>query len=131
MDKAGTSEMRDAKKIVRDKFLAVLTLSRANREKYGELKRSLAENYVTRTSKYPKSPEVVLCFLSAYTLPPGWNRCLKQEGGVRDKRAMFVQLDGRDDSGKKTYRDTIARRRGISNGSVQEKRPTSMENKSM
>jgi hypothetical protein len=30
MDKASTSEMRDAKKIVRDKFLATLMLSRAN-----------------------------------------------------------------------------------------------------
>jgi hypothetical protein len=101
MDKASASEMRDAKKIVRDKFLAALILSGANREKYGKLKRSMAENYVTRTSKYPKSPEVVFCILNAYTLPPGWNRRLKQEGGVGDKGAMFVQLDGRDDSRKK------------------------------
>jgi hypothetical protein len=101
MDKASASEMRDAKKIVHNKFLAMLMLSRANREKYGKLKRSMAKNYVTRTSKYPKSPEVVLRILSAYTLPPGWNRCLKQEGVVGDKGAMFVQSDGRDYSWKK------------------------------
>jgi len=101
MDKASGSEMRDAKKIVRNKFLAALMLSRANREKYGELKCSMAENYVTGTSKYPKSPEVVLRILSAYTLSPEWNRRLKQEGGGGDKGAIFVQSDGRDDSWKK------------------------------
>ncbi len=100
MDKASASEMRGAKKIVCNKFLATLMLSGANRENYGKLKCSMAENYMTGTSKYPKNPEVVLRILSAYTLPPGWNRCLKQEGGVGDKGAMFVQLDGRDDSWK-------------------------------
>ncbi len=131
MEKASASEMRDAKKIVRNKFLATLMLSRANREKYGKLKRSMAENYVTRTSKYPESPEVVLRILSAYTPPPGWYRCLKQERGVRDKGAMIVQSDGRVDSWKKSYRATIAGKRGISNRSVQTKRPTRAENKSM
>ncbi len=71
MDKASASEMRDAKKIVRNKFLAALMLSGANREKYGKLKRSMADNYVARTSKYPKSPEVVLRILGAYTPPLG------------------------------------------------------------
>jgi hypothetical protein len=71
MDKASASEMRDAKKIVRDKFLAAFMLSGANREKYGKSKRSMAENYVTGTSKYPESPKVVLRILSAYTPPLG------------------------------------------------------------
>ena len=101
MGKVSTSIMRDAQKIVGDKFQAAPMLSKVNREKYGKLKRSMAENYVTRTRKYPKSPEVVLCILSAYTLPPGCNRCLKQEGCDRDNGAIFVQLDGRDDSWKK------------------------------
>jgi hypothetical protein len=101
MDKASTSEMRDAKKNVSDKFPAALMLSRANREKYGKLKHIVAENYVTGTSEYPKSPKVVLCILSIYTLPPGWTRCLKQEGGGGDKGAMFVHSDGRDNSWKK------------------------------
>ncbi len=56
MDKASASEMRDAKKIVCNKFLAALMLCRANREKYGELKRSMAENYMTGTSEYPQEP---------------------------------------------------------------------------
>jgi hypothetical protein len=98
MDKASASEIRDAKMIVRNKFLAALMLIGANREKYGKLKHSMAENYVTRTSKYPECPEVVLHILSAYNPPPVWNRCLKQEEGVGDKGAMFVQPDGRDDS---------------------------------
>jgi hypothetical protein len=101
MDKASVSEMRDAKKIVHDKFLAALILCGANREKYGKLKRGVVENYVTGSSKYPESPNVVLCILSAFTPPLGWNRCLKQEGGVRDEGAIFVQLDGRDNSWKK------------------------------
>jgi hypothetical protein len=71
MNKASASEMRDAKKIARNKFLAALMLSGANREKYGKLKRSMAENCVTKMSKYPKSPDVVLCILSSYTPPTG------------------------------------------------------------
>ncbi len=65
-------------KIVRNKFLATLMLSRANREKYSKLKHSMAENYVTGTSKYPESPEVVLRILGTYNSPPVWNRRLKQ-----------------------------------------------------
>jgi hypothetical protein len=45
---------------VQEKFLAALMLNRANRDKYGGLKRSMQENYVTGTSEYPVSPEVVL-----------------------------------------------------------------------
>jgi hypothetical protein len=112
MDKASASETRDAKKIVRDKFLAAPMLSGANREKYDKLKRSMAENYVTGTSKYPESPEVVLRILSAYTPPPGWNRHLKQEGGVGDKGAMFMQSDGRDNSWKKNMSCHKCRKKG-------------------
>jgi hypothetical protein len=46
-------------------------LNGANASKYGELKRSMAENYVTGTSEYPESPEVVLCILNAYQPPAG------------------------------------------------------------
>ncbi len=58
-------ETKEAKKIVRDKFLAALMPSGANRDRYGDLKRSMAENYVTGTSEYPKSPEVVFRILNA------------------------------------------------------------------
>ncbi len=61
----------------------------------------MAENYVTGTSEYPESAEVVLRILSTYTLSPGWNRHLKQEGCVGDEGAMCVQSDGREDSWKK------------------------------
>jgi hypothetical protein len=59
MDKASAREMRNAKRIVREKFLPVLMLIGVNREKYGELKCSVAENYVTKTCEYPESPDLV------------------------------------------------------------------------
>ncbi len=67
-------ETKEAKKIVQDKFLAALMLSGGNRNRYGDLMRSMAENYVTGTSEYPKSPEAVLRILNAYVCPAGWNR---------------------------------------------------------
>jgi len=90
-----TAEMNDAKKVVRDKYLAALMLNGANRDKYGELKRSMAENYVTGTSDYPESSEMVLRILNAYQPPPGWNRRMKAEGGD-DQGAMFAQTEGGD-----------------------------------
>ena len=80
MDKASTDELKVAKKIVRDKFLAVLMLNRANGLKYNKLKRSMAENYVTGTSEYLESPKMVLCILSAYQVPPGWNSNRRKKG---------------------------------------------------
>ncbi len=56
---------------MREKFLAALMLIGANRNKYGELKRSMAENYVMGTSEYPESPEVVLRILNGYVPPVG------------------------------------------------------------
>jgi hypothetical protein len=67
-------------------------LDRANCDKYGDLKRGIQENYVTRTSKYPVSPEVVLRILNAYVPPPGWNRRMKQDRGG-DSGVMFTQTD--------------------------------------
>ena len=55
MSKATPDELREATGAVRDKFLAALMLNGANAAKYNELKRSMAENYVTGTSKYPES----------------------------------------------------------------------------
>jgi hypothetical protein len=59
-------------------------LNGANHDRYGDLKRSMAENYVTGTSKYPESPEVVLCILNAYVPPAGWNRHVKQGRGSEE-----------------------------------------------
>ncbi len=100
MDKASGDEMKEAKKTVRDKFLAALMLNRANRDKYGELKRGMAENYVTGASKYPESTEAVLRILNVYVPPVGWNRRNKQEArNLLDEGAMFAQLS-EDDSWK-------------------------------
>jgi hypothetical protein len=90
-------ETKEAKKVVRDEFLAALMLSGVNRDRYGDLKRSMAENYVTGTSKYPKSPEVGLRILNACVPPAGWNRCVKQGRGS-EEGAMFAQSI--NDSGK-------------------------------
>ncbi len=84
--------MKKAKKKVREKFLAAMMLNGANYDKYGNLKRSIQENYVTGTSKYPVIPEVVLHILNAYVPPKGWNRHMKQDGGG-DSGAMFAQTD--------------------------------------
>ena len=46
MDKASGVHMNKSKKPVCNKFLATLMLSRANHDKYGELKYSMAENYI-------------------------------------------------------------------------------------
>ncbi len=90
--KATLDELKKAKKKVREKFLAALMLDRVNHDKYGNLNRSIQENYVTRTSKYPVSPEVVLRILNAYVPPAGWNRRMKQDGGG-DSGAIFAQTD--------------------------------------
>ncbi len=50
MSKATPNELKEAKGTVRDKFLDALMLNGANTAKYNALKRSIAENYVTRTS---------------------------------------------------------------------------------
>jgi hypothetical protein len=87
--------MKQGKTIARDKFLAALMLNGANGQKYGELKRSIAENYVTGTSEYPDSPEVVLRILNAYKPPAGWNKRRWQEAGAASKEgAMFAQAEG-------------------------------------
>ena len=74
MDKATGDQMKEAKKTVHEKFLTALMLNGKNHDKYGELKRSMAENYVIRTSKYPESPKVVLHILNTYVPQVGWNR---------------------------------------------------------
>jgi len=92
---ATSNQMKRGKKVVRDKFLAALMLNGANGQKYGELKQSIAENYVTGTSEYPDSPEVVLRILTAYKPPAGWNKRQGQEAGAASEEgAMFAQADG-------------------------------------
>ena len=71
MSKATPNELKEAKGTMRDKFLAALMLNGANAAKYNKLKRSIAENYVTKISKYPESPELILRTLNAYQPPPG------------------------------------------------------------
>jgi hypothetical protein len=69
--KVTLDELRKAKKKVREKFLAALMLDGVNCDKYGDLKRSIQENYVAGTSKYPVSLELVLRILNAYLSPAG------------------------------------------------------------
>jgi hypothetical protein len=56
VSEATPKELKEAKRIGRDKFLATLMLNGANASKYNEPKRSMAENYVTGTNKYPVRP---------------------------------------------------------------------------
>ncbi len=98
--KATPNKLKEANRIVRDKFLAALVLNGVNTSKYNELKRSMSEIYVTRTSKYPESPKIVLRILNAYQPPTGWNmNRRKQEAGAgTNEGAMFAQTE--DDSWK-------------------------------
>ena len=66
MSKVMPNELKEAKATMRDKFLVALMLNRAYAAKYNMLKRSMAENYVTGTSKYPESLELELRILKAY-----------------------------------------------------------------
>jgi hypothetical protein len=85
MDKASADKMKEAKKMVNEKFLAAFMLNGANREKYGKLKHSMAENYLTGTSKYPVSPKVVLPILNAY-IPK------RRDGTFTSNRTLEVWL---------------------------------------
>ncbi len=75
--------MKEGKKIVCKKFLAVLMLNGANGVNYNDFKRSTKENFVTRTSTYPKCPEAVLSILNAYQPPAGLGKC-RQEGPKKE-----------------------------------------------
>ena len=91
--------MKEGKKAVREKFLAALMLSGANRAKYNDLKRGMKENFVTGTSTYPESPEAVLRILNAYVPPAGWNKRHQEAGSANEEGAMFAQTgDGGDNS---------------------------------
>jgi hypothetical protein len=90
--KATANQMKKAKKNVWEKFLTALLLSGANHDKYGNLKRSMQGNYITGTSKYPDSVELVLRILNAYVPPPGWSRRLKRDGGG-NSGVMFAQTN--------------------------------------
>jgi hypothetical protein len=102
MDKASADKMKEAKKMVRKKFLATLMLNEANCEKWGKLKPSMAENYLMQTSKYPESPKVVLCILNVYIPPTGWNRHIKQDLEVRLKKGQCLPSQMEITHGKQT-----------------------------
>jgi hypothetical protein len=55
-------------------------LDGANGQKYGDLKRGMADNYVMGMGEYPESPKVVLCILTAYKPPTGWNKHRQDAG---------------------------------------------------
>ncbi len=100
LGKATSDQLKQAKKTVRDKFLAALMLSRANGAKYNDLKRNMKENFVTGTSTYPKSPKGVLRIINAYQPPVGWNRRKQDARAGTEEGTMFAQAKGGDHSWK-------------------------------
>ncbi len=98
--KATSDQLKQAKKTVRDTFLAALMLSEANGAKYNDLKRNMKENFVTGTSRYPESPKAVLRILNAYQPPAGWNRRKQDTRARTEEGTMFAQAKGGDDSWK-------------------------------
>jgi hypothetical protein len=93
-------QLKDGKKTFCEKFLAAIMLSRANEAKYDDLKRGMKENFVTGTSKYPKSPEAVLQILNAYQPPSGWNKRRQEAGTTNKEGAIFMQTEGGENSWK-------------------------------
>ena len=91
MCKATNEQMKAGKKVVCEKFLAALMLSRANGAKCNDLKQGMKENFVTGTSTYPESPEAVLQILNAYVPPVGWNKRQQEAGAASKEGAMFAQ----------------------------------------
>ena len=87
-DKATGDEMKEAKKTVREKFLATLMLNGANCDKYGELKRSMAENYVMGTSEYPEAPN--LSYVSWTRTSHRWDWT-----GTSNRMPEIYQMKGR------------------------------------
>jgi hypothetical protein len=100
LSKATSEQLKDGKKTVCKKFLAALMLSRANGAKYYDLKQGMIENFVTGTSKYPKSPEAVLRILNAYQPPAGSNKSQQEAGTMSKEGAIFAQAKGGDNSWK-------------------------------
>jgi hypothetical protein len=114
MSKATPDELKEAKSIVRDKFLAALMLNGANAAKYNKLKRSIAKNYVTGTSKYPESPELIPCILNAYQPPPGWNVNRRSKKlGLEPSKELLCLLKLEMAAGRLTLTATSVARRGI------------------
>jgi hypothetical protein len=91
---ATTEELKEGKKTVREKFLAVFMLNGANGTMYNNLKRSMKENFVTGTSTYPRSPEAVLRILNAYQPPAGWGKRRQDTGMGIEDGDMFAQTEG-------------------------------------
>ncbi len=88
-----TEELKRGKKTMRKKFLAALMLNGANWTKYKDLKRSMKENFVTRTSTYPKSPEAVLRILNAHQPPMRWGKRRQDAEAGAKEGAMFAQTE--------------------------------------
>jgi hypothetical protein len=100
LSEATNEHLKDGKKTVRKKFLAALMLSGANGAKYNDLKQGMKENFVTKTSKYPESPEAVLRILNAYQPPARWNKRRQEAGTTSKEGAIFAQTKGGDNSWK-------------------------------
>jgi hypothetical protein len=117
--KATSDQLKQAKKSVRDKFLAVIMLTGANGAKYNDLKRNMKENFVTGTSTYPKSPEAVLRILNAYQPPVGWGTEGNKmpEMGQRKEPCSRRPKEGKI-PGRQGSTATSAGRRGTSHGSA-------------
>jgi hypothetical protein len=88
--KVMSDQLKQAKKTVRDKFLAAFMLSGANGAKYNDLKRNMKENFVTGLSRYPESPKTVLRILNAYQPPARWNRRKQDTGAGTKEGTMFA-----------------------------------------
>jgi hypothetical protein len=94
LSKANTDKLKEGKKTVCKKFLAVLMLNGANGAKYNDLKQSMKENFTMGTSTYAESPKVVLCILNTYQMTIGWGKRRQETRAGTKEGAMFAQTEG-------------------------------------
>jgi hypothetical protein len=93
-NKATAEELKEGKKSVCKKFMAVLMLNGANGAKYNDLNRCMKKNFVTGTSTYPVNPEAVLCIFKAYQPHVGWGKHRQDARAGTKEGAMFAQTKG-------------------------------------
>ena len=96
MSKAMPNKLKEAKGAVRDKFLATLMLNGANAATCNELKRSMAENYVTERASTLRARSLY-CASSAHTScrPGGTSTNASKKQGLEQTKELLCLVNWR------------------------------------
>ncbi len=119
MTNAFTDKMKKTKKTVREKFLAALMLSGANRAKYNNLKQDMKENFATGTSTYPRALRLYSKSSTHIShLLGGTNTDRKQEQRAKKEQCLLRPATGEMTRGSQGRTASNAERRGTLHGSA-------------